>query len=66
MAAFASMEQAEARCKLRMTDGTWVVAHAQKNFNGVISVRVIRYMSGSAPAGLTQGGWVEITDNVVN
>lgn len=66
MAAFSTIEEAEARVRLRMGDGTWVVAHAERMFDGTIACRVMRYMSGAAPAALTQGGWVDITDNIVN
>jgi hypothetical protein len=66
MAAFATLAEAEARCKLKMAQGVWVVAHSERMFNGTIACRVIRYMSGPPPAGLTEGGWVDITDNVVN
>jgi hypothetical protein len=61
MAAFASMEEAEARVKLRMGDGTWVVGHSERMFDGTIAVRIIRPMPPNV-----NGGWVDITDNAVN
>jgi hypothetical protein len=64
MAAFTSFQEAEIRAKLRMGDGTWVVAHAERMFNGTIAVRVIRPMS--LPLTPDEGGWVDITDNIVN
>jgi hypothetical protein len=67
MAAFTTFQEAEIRAKLRMGDGTWVVAHAERMFNGTIAVRVIRPMTtaGFSPPPV-QGSWVDITDNVVN
>jgi hypothetical protein len=60
MAAFATMEEAEARAKAKMTDKTWIVAHSERTYTGAIAVRVIRPMPP-----FTNGGWVDITDNAV-
>lgn len=59
MAAFASMDAAETRAKAKMADNTWIVAHAARTTGGTICVRAIRPMTSA----LTQGAWVEITDD---
>lgn len=60
MAAFATMEAAEARAVAKVADGTWINAHACRTFDGTIAVRVQRFMSPTNPG---YGEWVEITDD---
>lgn len=59
MAAFATFAAAETRAKAKMADGTWIVSHAENKMDGTIAVRLIRKMTSA----LTQGGWVELTDD---
>lgn len=59
MAAFATMTAAEIRAVAKVKDGTWINAHAARQFNGTICVRVQRKMSPTNPG---YGAWVEITD----
>lgn len=63
MAAFATTDAAEARCKTQMLAGIWLVAHVERTSAGVIASRFIRPMSAASP---TNGGWVETTDDTVN
>ncbi len=60
MAAFATVEAAETRAKAKIADGTWINAHAARQVDGTICVRVQRKMSPSAP---DAGAWVEITND---
>lgn len=60
MAAFATDAAAEARAVAKVADGTWVNAHAMRQGDGTIAVRVQRYMSPTNP---DYGEWVEITDD---
>ena len=63
MAAFATMAAAEARVRDKVADGTWINAHAQRDFDGTISVRVQRKMAFTDATTRAHGGWVEITDD---
>ena len=61
MAAFANFEECEARAVAKSSgfgDGTWIQAHAARNFSGTLCVRVLRKMPP-----LTGGNWVELTDD---
>ena len=60
MAAFATFAAAEVRAKAKVADGTWINAHAERTFAGVLAVRVQRKMSPTHP---DYGAWVEITDD---
>lgn len=60
MAVFATFSACEARAYAKVLDGTWVNAHAARQVNGTLCVRVQRKMSPSNPG---HGGWVEITDD---
>jgi len=59
MAAFATFEACETRAKAKIADGTWVVAHAARQKDATLAVRVQRFMTSA----LTQGAWVEVTDD---
>ena len=59
MAAFANFAAAETRAYTKRDDGTWVNAHAAEDFDGTPVVRVQRYLTSA----LTQGAWVEISDD---
>lgn len=59
MAAFSSFSAAETRAYAKRLDGTWINAHACRQKDGTLAVRVQRKMTSA----LTQGGWVEITDD---
>jgi len=63
MAAFATFAAAETRAYAKRADGTWINAHAARNKNGVIIVRVQRKMSSSSAAARQYGEWVELTDD---
>jgi hypothetical protein len=65
MAAFATFAAAADRAKAMMTAKTWIVAHAEKLYNGAPAVRFIRPMSAATASGPTGGGWVETTDDAV-
>lgn len=60
MAAFSTFAAAEVRAVAKVADGTWVNAHAMRQFDGTLAVRVQRKMSPTNP---DYGGWVEITDD---
>ena len=64
MANFASLDAAGVRCRAQMAAKVWVVAHSEKDKDGVIKARFIRYMSPGS--GLANGGWVETQDDSVN
>lgn len=59
MAAFASFAACETRAYAKVLDGTWINAHAARQVDGTLAVRVQRKMTSA----LTQGAWVEITDD---
>ena len=59
MAAFATVAAAETRAYAKVLDKTWINAHACRQPNGTIAVRVQRKMA----AGSANGGWVEITQD---
>jgi hypothetical protein len=63
MSAFSSMAAAEARARALVKSGVWLYAHAQRNFNGVISVRVVRPMAPTNATTRAHGAWVSITDD---
>lgn len=58
MAAFATFTAAETRAYAKVKDGTWINAHACRTFGGTLAVRVQRKMPP-----ITNGAWVEITDD---
>lgn len=60
MAAFATFAAAEARAYAKRLDGTWVNAHAGRQVDGTLCVRVQRFMS---PTNKDYGAWVELTDD---
>ena len=60
MAAFSNMAAAETRAYAKVLDHTWISAHAARQVDGTICVRVQRPMSATNPA---YGAWVEITDD---
>jgi hypothetical protein len=62
MAAFASFAAAEVRAYAKVSDKTWINAHAEQSSSGVFAVRVQRKM---APGNPGNGGWVTITDDSV-
>jgi len=59
---FQDQEEAEARAREKVADGTWPVAHSERTFLGASAVRFQRFMSPGDPGA---GGWVETTDTVV-
>lgn len=63
MAAFATFAAAETRAYAKVLDGTWVNAHAMRQNDGTLAVRVQRFMSASNP---DYGAWVEITDDATD
>ena len=60
MAAFATFAATETRAYAKVADGTWVNAHAMRQIDGTLAVRVQRFMSPTHP---DYGAWVEITDD---
>lgn len=60
MAAFSTFTACEARAYAKTADGTWIQAHAGRQQDGTLCVRVQRKMSPSAP---DNGSWAEITDD---
>ncbi len=60
MAAFATFAAAETRAYAKRADGTWINAHACRQVNGTLAVRVQRKMSPTNP---NYGAWTEITDD---
>lgn len=60
MAAFATFAAAETRVRTKVADKTWINAHACRQNDGTLAVRVQRPMSATNPG---YGGWVEITDD---
>ncbi len=60
MAAFATFAAAETRAYAKVVDHTWINAHACRQVDGTIAVRVQRPMSASHPA---YGAWTEISDD---
>jgi hypothetical protein len=59
VASFSTFAACETRAVAKTADGTWIMAHAQRGFTGTLGVRVQRKMTSA----LTEGGWVEITDD---
>jgi len=60
MAAFATFVACETRAYAKVLDRTWINAHAARQNDGTLCVRVQRKMSPTNPA---HGAWVEITDD---
>lgn len=60
-----TIASAEARVKAKgpYGDRTWVNAFTQRATNGVISIRVQRYMSSATPASQQNGEWIDRTDD---
>ena len=63
MAAFATFAAAETRAYAKRLDKTWVNAHAARQVDGTLAVRVQRPMSATNPG---YGAWVEITDDATD
>ena len=63
MAAFATMAAAEVRAYAARAAGTWINAHAARQVDGTICVRVQRPMSATHP---DYGIWTEITDDATD
>ena len=63
MAAFADFAAAETRAYAKRLDKTWINAHAARQVDGTICVRVQRPMSATNPG---YGAWVEITDDATD
>ena len=77
MAAFSTLQSADARAQAKMADHTWVVARSFRNDNdGRIGVRVLRWMPNSGQLGTvtdiprgtvdsqnTAGSWDELFDD---
>jgi len=70
MGVFADMPAAEDRAKTLMANGSAIVAHAQRDKNGVISVRILRPCSLAGFAGTPTtdgmnpgGAWSVLTDD---
>ena len=63
MASFASMAAAETRAYAQVAAGTWINAHAMRQNDGTIAVRMQRLMSPTNP---DHGAWVEITDDATD
>ncbi len=59
---FQDQEEAEARAREKVADGTWVNAHSERTLLGASAVRFQRFMGPGNPGA---GGWVETTDTVV-
>ena len=59
------MSQAEARAKAMMANNTWVVAHAERNYRGVIMVRYKQFMTRAGLTDPTRGDWKETNDDTV-
>lgn len=60
MAAFATFAACETRAYAKRADNTWIDAHATRQNDGTLAVRVKRKLDNSQPA---YGGWQEITDD---
>ena len=63
MAAFATFQAAETRAIAGVVAVTWIEAHAARQVDGTLCVRVIRPMSATHP---DYGAWTEITDDATN
>jgi hypothetical protein len=66
MGAFATLAAAEERCKSQIAAGVWVVGHSERDANGVIKARFIRYMTTAGLATPARGGWEETDDDTVD
>jgi hypothetical protein len=55
------MEAAETWARDGMADGTYVETHVQRDINGVISVRALRYVALAVASGA--GDWISVTDD---
>jgi hypothetical protein len=66
MSAFSSMAACEQRCREQVAAKVWVVAHSEKNQNGVIKARFIRYMNAAGLSDPARGGWEETDQDNVN
>ena len=65
MASFSTVAQAAARAVVLMQNGSATVAHAARDFNGVIVVRLLRPMSatGTTQSGMNKAGaWDTVSD----
>lgn len=60
MAAFATFAACETRAYAKVLDKTWINAHAARQKDGTLAVRVQRKMSPTNPG---YGAWTEITDD---
>lgn len=63
MSAFATFAAAEVRAVAKVADGTWINAHAARQVDGTLCVRVQRKMSPTNPG---YGAWTEITDDATD
>lgn len=59
MAVFATLAAAETRAYAKVLDKTWINAHACRQKDGTLAVRVQRKMTSA----LTEGAWIEITQD---
>jgi len=59
---FGNIEDAEARARDKVADGTWVNSHSQRLITGNPAVRSQRFMSPGDPGA---GEWVDIVDSTV-
>jgi len=59
---FQTIEEAEARARTLVGDGTWPNSHSQRTFLGAPAVRTQRFMSPGDPGA---GEWVDIVDSSV-
>lgn len=59
---FQTIEEAEARARDKVGDGTWPNSHSQRTFLGSPAVRTQRFMSPTDPGA---GEWVDIIDSTV-
>jgi hypothetical protein len=65
MASFSTMAAAEQRCREQVAAGTWVVAHSERDKNGVVKARYIKYMNAAGLSDPARGSWEETDqDNV--
>jgi len=63
MAAFADFAACEVRAVAKVADGTWIAAHACRQKDGTLAVRVQRKMSTSSAATQQYGAWTELTSD---
>jgi hypothetical protein len=65
MASFSTMALCEQRCREQVASGVWVVAHSERDKDGVIKARFIRFMNAAGLSDPARGSWEETDqDNV--